>query len=232
MSSRINRSGLAVAGELDKLVSEQVANGTGVAVEDFWAGVAKAVSELGPENRRLLAVRDELQEKIDAWHLDRKGQRLDAAEYKTFLKEIGYLLDEPEEFSISTQNVDPEIAQLAGPQLVVPVMNARYALNAANARWGSLYDAFYGTDILPESPGREKGSSYNPARGELVVAEAAKVLDDVAPLDGASHTQVTAYLLADDDGVKRLRVITDDGGNTGPGRQLLQPSAVHAADEI
>ncbi len=213
--SRVDRSGLAVAAELDELVSNKIANGTGVSVEDFWAGLAATLADLGPENRALLAVRDELQAKIDAWHLERKGKALDAAEYKQFLKDIGYLREEPAPFTIGTQNVDPEIAMLAGPQLVVPVMNARYAINAANARWGSLYDAFYGTDILPESPGREKGSSYNPARGELVVAEAAKVLDSVVPLDGASHADVTAYLIADDNGTRRLRVLTADGGNTG-----------------
>ncbi len=213
--SRVNRSGLQVAAQLDKLVAEQVANGTGVAVEDFWAGLAAALDELGPVNRALLETRDELQAKIDAWHLERKGQRPDFAEYKAFLKEIGYLRDEPAPFTIETENVDPEIATTAGPQLVVPVMNARYALNAANARWGSLYDAFYGTDVLPEEPGREKGASYNPARGELVVAEAAKVLDSATPLDGASHADVTAYLIADDNGTRRLRALTAEGGNTG-----------------
>jgi len=219
--ARINRSGLAVAAPIDALVVGQIAPGTGVSVDAFWAGFAAALKELGPVNRSLLARRDDLQAKIDAWHLARRGKAHDAVAYKAFLKEIGYLNDPPAPFKISTSNVDPEIALMAGPQLVVPVMNARYALNAANARWGSLYDAFYGTDLIPETPGREKGSSYNPGRGELVVAEAAKVLDLAIPLAQASHSDVSAYLLAEADGRLSLRVLTRDGGNTG----LVDPSA-------
>jgi malate synthase len=219
--ARINRSGLAVAAEIDALVEGQIAPGTGVSTETFWAGFAAALKELGPVNRALLTKRDDLQARIDAWHLARRGKAHDAVAYKAFLKEIGYLVNPPAPFRISTSNVDPEIALMAGPQLVVPVMNARYALNAANARWGSLYDAFYGTDLIPETPGREKGSSYNPARGELVVAEAAKVLDLAIPLAEASHSDVSAYLLAEADGRLSLRVLTRDGGNTG----LVDPSA-------
>ena len=137
--------------------------------------------DLGPVNRELLAVRENLQKQIDEWHLARKGQPIDEGEYKAFLQSIGYLLPEPADFSIQVSNVDSEIAALAGPQLVVPVMNARYALNAANARWGSLYDAFYGTDIIAEEPGREKGSSYNPARGELVVARVSRFSTTLLP---------------------------------------------------
>ena len=219
--ARINRSGLAVAAEIDALVEGQIAPGTGVSAETFWAGFAAALKELGPVNRALLTKRDDLQARIDAWHLARRGKAHDAVAYKAFLKEIGYLVDPPAPFTISTSNVDPEIALMAGPQLVVPVMNARYALNAANARWGSLYDAFYGTDLIPETPGREKGSSYNPGRGELVVAEAAKVLDLAIPLAEASHSDVSAYLLAEAAGRLSLRVLTRDGGNTG----LVDPSA-------
>ncbi len=214
--TRVQRGSLQVAAELDALVAEQVLPGTGVEVEQFWSGFEACLNELGPVNRALLAKRDELQAKIDAYHLDRKGQAVDAADYKQFLQEIGYLLPEPADFAIATQNVDEEIATLAGPQLVVPVMNARYALNAANARWGSLYDAFYGTDVIPETPGREKGSSYNPARGELVVAKAAAYLDEAVPLDGASHSDVTTYAIgAGQDGQRELRAILADGGNTG-----------------
>ena len=214
--TRVERSGLQVAKVLDDLVANEVLPGTGVAVDDFWQGLAEALVELGPRNKELLARRDEFQEKIDQYHLERKGQPLDADEYKAFLKEIGYLLDEPADFTIGTQNVDPEISQIAGPQLVVPVMNARFSLNAANARWGSLYDALYGTDILPEEPGREKGTSYNPARGELVVARATEYLDSIVPLEGASHGDVTAYGIgADSSGQRQLRALTSDGGNTG-----------------
>ena len=214
--TRISRGTLQVAAELDALVAEQVLPGTGVEPDVFWSGLEQTLAELGPVNKALLAKRDDLQAQIDEYHTQRKGQSLDSAAYKVFLQEIGYLLPEPQEFKIETRNVDEEIASLAGPQLVVPVMNARYALNAANARWGSLYDALYGTDIIPEEPGREKGTSYNPARGELVVARAAQYLDEVVPLEGASHTEVTSYAIgADADGQRQLRAILDNGGNTG-----------------
>lgn len=213
--TRVTRSGLAVASELDALVKDRIAPGTGVSVDAFWAGFAATLAELGPVNRALLAKRDALQAKIDAWHLERRGKAHDAVAYKAFLKEIGYLVESPAPFKIETANVDPEIALMAGPQLVVPVMNARYALNAANARWGSLYDAFYGTDLIPETPGREKGGSYNPARGELVVEQAAAFLDATLPLEEASHADVSAYLLSEAGGRLGMRVLTRDGGNTG-----------------
>ena len=218
--SRVQRGTLQVAAELDALVSEQAIPGTGVSVEDFWAGLERCLAELGPVNKKLLALRDEFQQQLDEWHLQRKGQAIDAAEYKTFLQDIGYLLPEPDAVTITTKNVDAEIASIAGPQLVVPVMNARYALNAANARWGSLYDAFYGTDIIPETPGKEKGSSYNPARGELVVARVAQVLDEMVPLANGSHSDVVAYGIGESsDGQRQLRMILQDGGNTA----LTQP---------
>ena len=214
--SRVNRSGLQVAAELDALVAEQIIPGTGVDVDQFWAAFAATLDELGPVNRELLARRAELQATIDDYHLKNRGQALDPQAYKAFLTEIGYLLPEPADFAIETSNVDEEIATMAGPQLVVPVMNARFSLNAANARWGSLYDAFYGTDILPEEPGREKGSSYNPARGELVVAKVAEYLDAIVPLEGASHTEVTAYAIGTGaDGQRQMRALLNNGGNTG-----------------
>ena len=214
--TRIQRGGLKVAAQLDTLVAEQMLPGTGIDESVFWSGLEAAVNELGPVNRTLLAERDRLQKQIDAWHLARKGQVLDEAEYKAFLIEIGYLLPDPGDVTITTRDVDDEIARIAGPQLVVPVMNARYAINAANARWGSLYDAFYGTDIIPETPGREKAGSYNPARGELVVARVAAVRDQVVPLDGASHTEVEVYAVAANaNGTRQLRVILANGGNTG-----------------
>ncbi len=213
---RVKRGGLQVAAVLDRLVAGEVLPGTGVDLGDFWAGFERLLDDLAPRNRALLARREELQQAIDQWHLARKGQPLDLAEYKAFLREIGYLVEEPAPFAIRTQNVDAEMAKIAGPQLVVPVMNARFALNAANARWGSLYDAFYGTDVIPETPGREKGSSYNPARGELVVAKVAEFLDATVPLAGASHSDVVAYGIgADAHGNRQLRAVLAGGGNTG-----------------
>ena len=192
-TDRVQRGGLAVARELDELVDQRVLPGTGVSTDSFWAGFEATLADLVPRNRALLAKRDELQSRIDRWHADRAGRAIDAQEYHAFLEEIGYLVPPGEDFTISTSSVDDEIGRIAGPQLVVPVMNARYALNAANARWGSLYDALYGTDIIPESPGREKGKAYNPARGELVVARAAAFLDQALPLAAGSHADATAY---------------------------------------
>ncbi len=215
MTDRVQRGGLQVAGEIDRLVCEEMLPGTGLGPDGFWSGVEATLDELGPVNRDLLAKRDELQETIDAWHLKQRGKPLDPDAYKGFLRDIGYLLPEPPDFAIDTDRVDPEIASLAGPQLVVPVMNARYALNAANARWGSLYDALYGTDVLPEEPGREKGASYNPARGERVIARAAAFLDSVVPLDAASHNDVRLYLIGSGPDGNSLRAVLEDGGNTG-----------------
>ncbi|MCZ6709732.1 MAG: malate synthase G [Gammaproteobacteria bacterium] len=211
----VNHGKLQVATELDALVTNEIAPGTGVEVTAFWSGLEQLLDDLVPKNAALLERRDELQTAIDAWHTDRKGQTLDPDEYQQFLTGIGYLVADPGDFQISTTNVDEEIAVIAGPQLVVPVMNARYAINAANARWGSLYDALYGTDVLPEEPGREKGTSYNPARGELVVSRAAEFLDVSVPLAGASHTEVVAYGIGDNAGRRQLRTILEDGANTG-----------------
>ncbi len=218
---RVQRGGLQVVEQLDQFIAEQAIPGTNVTPEEFWSGFESCLNELGPVNKELLQVRATMQAQVTEWHQQRKGKALDEAEYKAFLQSIGYLLPEPESFVIDVSKVDQEIAQLAGPQLVVPVMNARYALNAANARWGSLYDAFYGTDIIAEEPGREKGSSYNPARGELVVARVAQVLDDVVPLATGSHADVVAYGVgADTAGTRHLRCVLADGGNTA----LADPS--------
>ena len=211
MTSRTQRHGLKVAKELDDFIANEALPGTGIALDAFWAGFSAIVRDLTPTNRALLAKRDELQAAIDAWHRERRGQADDQQAYKEFLTEIGYLVPEGGEFEISTRNVDPEIAHIAGPQLVVPVMNARFALNAAHARWGSLYDALYGTDLIPESPGREKGNAYNPARGELVIARAAAELDRVVPLAGASHADVTGYRVAGGDSGGTLEAVTGAG---------------------
>lgn len=172
MNARVMLAGLSIAQPLFDLVRDAIAPGTGIAAERAWQGFAALVRDLTPLNRALLAKRDALQARIDAWHLERRGQPHDAVAYKRFLIEIGYLLPEGEDFSITTANVDDEIAHIAGPQLVVPVNNARYALNAANARWGSLFDALYGTDALSEEGGAEKKGAFNPVRGAKVIATA------------------------------------------------------------
>ncbi|MGB3503228.1 MAG: malate synthase G [Mesorhizobium sp.] len=209
MSNRIAAAGLAIDSSLHEFI-DRAAKGTGVKAKDFWAGFAALVEDLAPKNRALLAKRDQIQAKIDEWHKAHPGA-VDLKAYKTFLKKIGYLVPEGEAFSVSTKNVDPEIAKMAGPQLVVPVMNARYALNAANARWGSLYDALYGTDAIPETDGAEKGKGYNPKRGDKVIAWARAFLDDAAPLKGASWTEATAFAVRDG----KLAVSTASGKVVG-----------------
>ena len=165
----------------------------GISPEDFWPGLESIINDLTPVNRALLAKRDEIQRQIDRWHIARRGQAWNHDEYVAFLESIGYLVAAGEPFRITTQNVDREIAEIAGPQLVVPVSNARFALNAANARWGSLYDALYGTDVISDENGQERGAKYNPARGAAVIRYATEFLDNTIPLDGVSHADVNAY---------------------------------------
>ncbi|MER9331513.1 malate synthase G [Mesorhizobium sp. M0488] len=181
MTDRVEIAGLRIARELHDFVVDEALPGTGITADAFWSGFSVIVHDLAPKNRALLAKRDAMQEKLDGWYRD-NGAPVDMETYKAFLKEIGYLVPEGPAFSVTTENVDPEIADVAGPQLVVPVMNARYALNAANARWGSLYDALYGTDAIPETDGAEKGGRFNPARGAKVVAWTKAFLDEAAPL--------------------------------------------------
>ena len=197
MTERINLSGLQVASVLNDFVTKQLAPGTGIEPENFWALFAEIVADLAPRNKALLDKRADLQSQINAWHLARKGQDHDPAAYKAFLTEIGYLVPEGDDFVITTSHVDPEIATLAGPQLVVPVSNARFALNAANARWGSLYDALYGSDVIDEADGREKSGAYNRVRGAAVVAYAADMLDQAAPLTAGSHGDISGYAVVD-----------------------------------
>nr|MDX8305426.1 malate synthase G [Agrobacterium rosae] len=174
--SRVEKSGLQIDEKFYQFLVEEALPETGLDADSFFAGFSEIVHELSPKNRDLLAKRDAFQEKLDAWYRE-NGAPVDLGQYETFLREIGYLLPEGDAFKVDTQNVDPEIALLAGPQLVVPVMNARYALNAANARWGSLYDALYGTDAISDDDGAEKGKGYNPKRGAKVIAWARDFLD-------------------------------------------------------
>ena len=185
--------GLHVAQILHSFINDEVLPGVGIDPDSFWKGSADILADLVPKNRELLKERDDLQARIDAWHKSRAGVPINQDEYEKFLKEIGYLVPEGAPFSIGTENVDPEVAVLAGPQLVVPLSNQRYALNAANARWGSLYDALYGTDAISSEDGAEVGKRYNPKRGAKVIARAREFLDEAVPLNGASHTEVTAY---------------------------------------
>ena len=197
MTEYINHGSLKVSKELDDLINKKVCIGIDLEPENFWVSFEKIIEEFTPRNRALLDKREDLQKKIDDWHLANKGKPIDKAEYKNFLKEIGYLLEEPEDFSIETKNVDPEIASIAGPQLVVPVMNARFALNAANARWGSLYDALYGTDVISEEEGAEKAGAYNPKRGAKVIEFSKKFLDENIPLGQGSYNDITAFQILD-----------------------------------
>ena len=180
MIDRTSVGDLQVATVLYDFVNKEALPGTGLEQSKFWAAVNEIFRDLTPKNRKLLKRRDELQQKIDDWYRERKGQTPDLEAYKIFLREIGYLVEEGGLFSVETDRVDPEISRIAGPQLVVPLMNARYALNAANARWGSLYDALYGTDAISEAGGAEIRETYNPSRGAKVIAYARDFLDEAA----------------------------------------------------
>ena len=210
--ARIEISGLAVDPTLYRFVNEEAIPGSGLKADAFWAGFAAIIARLAPRNAALLAERDRIQAALDDYHRARRGQPIVQAEYQAFLREIGYLVPEPAPFEVTTANVDAEFAHIAGPQLVVPVTNARYALNAANARWGSLYDALYGTDALPETDGATRGPGYNPVRGAAVVAYARGVLDEIAPLATGSHADATGYRVA----AGGLAVTLKDGTTTHP----------------
>ena len=194
MTQRTDKNGLQVAAELVDFIEGAALPGTGIDAGTFWAGLSDLVHDLGPKNRALLQTREDMQAKIDSWHKERAGQPHDADAYTSFLREIGYLVPEGPAFEIDTKGVDPEIAQVPGPQLVVPITNARFALNAANARWGSLYDAYYGTDALGDLP---QGKGYDADRGARVVARAKAFLDDAVPLASGSHADVTGYAVVD-----------------------------------
>ena len=244
MTDRVQQGSLQIDPVLHDLLENDIAPGTGIEPARFWQALEAIVTDLGPRNRELLAIRDDMQAKIDAWHRDNPGAGYDRAAYKSFLQEIGYLLPEGEDFTISTEKVDEEIASLAGPQLVVPVMNARYALNAANARWGSFYDALYGTDVIPEEGGAERSGPYNPVRGDRVIAYARDFLNRHCPLSSGDHSRAQAYRIVDG----ALQVELDNGdtaalaspeqlrGYTGaadtPGSILLRHNGLHIEIQI
>ena len=211
MTEYLDRSGLKVDTVLAEFVEKRALPGTGIDPGKFWRGFARMVADFMPRNRRLLAFRDELQGKLDAWHREHGPVANDPEGYERFLWEIGYLVEEPGHFEIETSGLDPEIASVCGPQLVVPVSNARYALNAANARWGSLYDALYGTDAIPHDGGLAPGGGYNAARGAAVIAYAAEFLDQAVPLRQGSHADAIGYRIAHRNGLATLVVDTEGG---------------------
>ena len=214
---RVRAGDLDVAETLHRFVNEEALPGTGISPDVFWGGLSAIVRDLTPRNRALLAKRDAIQQKLDAWHRERAGRPIDPVAYESFLREIGYLLPDPGAVTVSTQNVDDEIALIAGPQLVVPVSNARYALNAANARWGSLYDALYGTDAVSEEGGAIRGGGYNRTRGARVVTRARSTLDRFVPLAGGRHADVVTYAVEDGALVGNM--------NTGETLPLARPEA-------
>ena len=244
MSARIECAGLQVDPEIHALLENEILPGTGLEADAFWKALADIVNTFTPRNRELLAIRDEMQTKISAWHKTNPGADYDRAAYKAMLEDIGYLLPQPAPFKIATQNVDPEIAEIAGPQLVVPVMNARYALNAANARWGSLYDALYGTDVIPEDDGAVRAGAYNPVRGHKVIEWARDFLDTHFPLNQGSHKQAAHYAIVDGDllinqidgslsmlaAPHQLVGFTGDAGD--PSGVLLKHHGLHAEIQI
>ena len=215
MTKRVTVGELNVDAELYTFINEEALPGTGIETGEFWDKFEQIISEMVPRNRKLVHKRESIQKQIDQWYKDHNGSEYELEEYKSFLGEIGYLVPEGGKFSVETANVDPEISMVAGPQLVVPIMNARYALNAANARWGSLYDALYGTDVIAEDDGAEKGSSYNPKRGEKVVAWARGFLDSSVPING-SWENITGLSVADGE----LILTLGDGTSTG----LINPA--------
>src|SRR5215218_7811925 len=211
MTDRVTVVDLRFAQTLYDFVNNEALPGTEIDPDTFWSGVDKVVADLTPKNQELLAHRDDLQAQIDKWHRHRVIEPLDPEAYKKFLTEIGYLQPDPGDFTITTSGVDDEITKTAGPQLVVPILNARFALNAANARWGSLYDALYGTDVISEDDGAEKGTSYNQVRGDKVIAYARRFLDGAAPLASGAWNDATGIKIEEG----QLLVTLGDGESTG-----------------
>ncbi len=213
----INKNELKIDKTLFNFINEEVLPGTNIKPNDFWNRFAKVVHELAPINKKLIEKREKIQKQIDDWHLSNSKEKFDKSKYTQFLKSISYIVDEGDNFKIDTSNVDEEIAKIAGPQLVVPVDNARYALNAANARWGSLYDSLYGTDIIPETKGAVKGKTYNPIRGKKVIEYARNLLDKYIPLKKNSWHDITKIPK-----INKNRAF--DTGHTSCGPQILDIS--------
>lgn len=231
MTNQVDRNGLKVAKELASFIEDQALVGTGIDADAFWAGFSSMVHDLGPKNAALLQKRESLQQQIDDWHIAHRGQTHDHLAYKSFLEDIGYLLPEGDDFEIDTTNVDPEIASVPGPQLVVPITNARYALNAANARWGSLYDCFYGTDAMGSQP---PAGGFERGRGARVVAKARVFLDEAFPIAGTSHTDVRRYhihngqlLIADKPLVEPSKFVGYTGNPKAPDTVVLRNNGLH-----
>ena len=211
MTERSQYGNLQVAKQLEKLLAEEILPGLNISEEEFWDSFNHIVEEFVPRNKSLVEDRENLQKQIDQWHLDRKDQKHNHEEYKTFLKQIGYWVEGTDDFQITTSEVDPEISEIAGPQLVVPVMNARFSLNAANARWGSLYDALYGTDMISEEGGAERGGAYNPVRGDKVIEFSKSLLNETIPLSQGTYQEVTSFQVNDGN----LEVILSDQSKVG-----------------
>ena len=197
MTERSQYGNLQVAKQLERLLAEEILPGLNISEEQFWDSFNHIVEEFVPRNKSLLEDREDLQKQIDQWHLERKDQKHNHEDYKTFLKQIGYWVEGTDDFQITTSEVDPEISEIAGPQLVVPVMNARFSLNAANARWGSLYDALYGTDMISEEGGAERGVAYNPVRGDKVIEFSKSLLNETIPLSQGTYQEVTSFQVND-----------------------------------
>ncbi|MDA5556391.1 malate synthase G [Shimia sp. MMG029] len=233
MTDRVEKHGLQIAQELYDFIVDQALPGTGVAEDAFWAGLSALAHDFGPENRALLEKREEIQQKLDGWHLANKGNVHDAEAYQAFLKEIGYLVPEGEDFAVETANVDPEIATIPGPQLVVPITNARFALNAANARWGSLYDALYGTDAMGDLPA---GGGYDAARGARVIAWGRDFLDRAVPLAEGSWSDVSSLSVVEGALKPALKNVSAFAGHVGdaadPSRIVLKNNSLHVVIEI
>ena len=215
MGNRIEIGSLKIDEGLYTLVRDEIVPGTEIEADAFWEAFGDIVAAFAPENKALLEKRDALQQQIDAWHLARKDEPLDSEEYSAFLTDIGYLLPEGRDFTVLTEDVDIEISLISGPQLVVPTDNARYALNAANARWGSLYDALYGTDVIDESDGATRSPTYNPIRGAKVIAYTEQFLDEITGLETGSFSDVTQFSLKAVDGEQQLCATLSNGSEVG-----------------